>query len=201
MNMYDGPVPKTWRPAKPETDKRILDAHEIRSLIGAAHDPHIRLALILLFGTAARVGAILDLTWDRVDLERRSINLRLPDSVTRKGRAVVPMNASVHTALQSAREAALSDYVVEYAGGPVKSIRKGIGGAVTRSRIGHLTIHEIRHTAAVHLDSAGIPIEKVAQYLRHSNTAVTYRVYGRYRPQHMQDAAEILDFMNMKDLS
>ncbi|WP_417262784.1 hypothetical protein [Celeribacter sp.] len=88
MNMYDRPVPKIWRPAKPETDKRILDSHEIRSLSGAAHDPHIRLALILLFGTAARVGAILDLTWDRVDLEHRSINLRLPDSVTRKGRAM-----------------------------------------------------------------------------------------------------------------
>ena len=44
--------------------------------------------MCLLFGTAARVRAILDLTWDRVDLERWSINLRLPNSVTRKGRAM-----------------------------------------------------------------------------------------------------------------
>nr|WP_321509316.1 site-specific integrase [uncultured Celeribacter sp.] len=199
VRMYNGLAPHIWRPAKPETDKRILNVGEIRALIEAAHDPHIRLALILLFGTAARVGAVLDLTWDRVDLDRKVINLRLPDSITRKGRAVVPMNASVHSALVAAREAALSDYVIEYAGKPVKSIRKGVGNSIARSGIGHLTIHEIRHTAAVHLISAGIPIEKVAQFLGHSNTTVTYRVYGRFRPQHMEDAAQVLDFMNLRN--
>jgi hypothetical protein len=54
---------------------------------------------------------------------------------------------------------------------------------------------------AVHLVSAGIAIEKGAQYLGHPNTAVTYRVYGRYRPQHMQDAAEVLDCMRLQDHS
>ena len=196
--MVSGRPPKIWRPSKPEKDKRILEVSEIRRFIDAAHEPHIRLALILLFGTAARVGAILDLTWDRVDLQRKVINLRLPDSVTRKGRAVVPMNNSVHAALLSAREAALTDYVIEYGGTNVKSIRKGVEGALVRANLGKLTIHEIRHTAAVHLVSAGIPIEKVAQYLGHSNTSVTYRVYGRFMPNHMSDAADVLDFMNLQ---
>ena len=52
-----------WRPSKPQTGKRILNPGEARTLIEMAHDPHIRLALILLLGTAARVGAVLDLTW------------------------------------------------------------------------------------------------------------------------------------------
>lgn len=187
-------APYIWKPAKPETDKRILSRGEAAALIDGAHDPHIRLALILLFGTAARVGAILDLTWDRVNFDSNSINLRLSDSATRKGRAVVPMNGMVRAALSTAHSARLTDNVVEYAGKPVKSIRTGFTGAIQRSGIGHLTIHEIRHTAAVTMLSEGVPIEKVSQMLGHSNTSVTFKVYGRYLPGHMQDAADILDF-------
>ncbi|KII14716.1 integrase [Phaeobacter sp. S60] len=196
--MIEGATPHIWRPTKPESDKRILSAKEIRALISAAHDPHIRLALILLLGTAARVGAILDLTWDRIDLDRGVINLRKDDSATRKGRAVVPMNASARAALQTASDAALSDYVIEYAGGPVKSIRKGVSNAIERAGIGHVTIHELRHTAAVHLLGAGIPIEKVSQYLGHSNVQITFKTYARFLPDQMQDAAEVLDFMNFR---
>ncbi|KIC39394.1 integrase [Leisingera sp. ANG-M7] len=198
VRMIEGGTPHIWRPAKPDSDKRILNAGEIRALISAAHDPHIRLALILLLSTAARVGAVLDLTWDRIDLERGVINLRREDGATRKGRAVVPMNASTRAALQTANDMAMSDYVVEYAGGPVKSIRKGVSNAIERSKIGHVTIHELRHTAAVHLLGAGIPIEKVSQYLGHSNVQITFKTYARFLPDQMQDAAEVLDFMNFR---
>jgi integrase len=191
-------APKIWRPAKPQTDKRILSAGEGRALIEGATDPHIRLALILLLGTAGRVGAILDLTWDRVDFERGCINLRLDDSQTRKGRAVVPMNASTRAALDVAHRAALSDHVIEYAGGQVKSIRKGFMGAVKRSKIGHVRIHDLRHTAAVTMLANGVPMEKVSQVLGHSNTAITFSTYGRYLPEHMEDAVNVLDFMNLK---
>lgn len=191
-------APKIWRPAKPQTDKRILNPGEARALVEGAHEPHIRLALILLLGTAARVGAVLDLTWDRVDFERGTINLRLDDSQTRKGRAVVPMNASTRAALDVAQRAALSDFVVEYAGKQVGSIRKGVQGAITRSGIGHVRIHDLRHTAAVTMLASGVPLEKVSQVLGHSNTAVTFSTYGRYLPEHMQDAVNVLDFMNLK---
>lgn len=199
--MYEADTPHIWRPAKPDVDKRILNAGEIRALIEGADAPHIRLAMILLLGTAARVGAVLDLTWDRVDFERGVINLRREDGQTRKGRAIVPMNASTRAALQTAHEAALSDHVIEYAGGQVKSIRKGISNAVERSGIGHVTIHELRHTAAVHMIGAGIPIEKVAQVLGHSNVSVTHRVYARFMPEQMQDAVEALDFMSLRKRS
>ena len=191
-------APKIWRPSKPEKDMRILNAGEARKLIEAAGMPHIRLALILLLGTAGRVGAVLDLTWDRVDFERGSINLRIADSQTRKGRAIVPMSQGTRAALDVASRAALSDFVVEYAADRVKSIRTGFLNAVERSGIGHVRIHDLRHTAAVTMLANGVPIEKVAQVLGHSNVSVTYRVYGRFMPEHMQDAVNVLDFMNLK---
>ncbi|WP_260083518.1 tyrosine-type recombinase/integrase [Phaeobacter inhibens] len=190
--------PKIWRPAKPQTDKRILSAGEARALIEGAIEPHIRLALILLLGTAGRVGSILDLTWDRVDFERGTINLRLDDAKTRKGRAVLPMNPSTRAALDVAHRTTLSEYVVEYGGGPIKSIRKGFQGAIARSKIGHVRIHDLRHTAAVTMLAKGLPLEKVSQVLGHSNTAITFSTYGRYLPEHMEDAVNVLDFMNLQ---
>lgn len=187
-------APKVWRPEKPQTDKRILNAGEMRALLDATRAPHVRLAVALLLGTAARVGAILDLTWDRVDLDRGVINLRLDDAATRKGRAVLPMNKTTRAALEAAYEAALSDYVIEHGGRPVKSIRNGFTSAVDRAKLGHVRIHDLRHTAAVTMLVAGVPLEKVSQVLGHSNTAVTFSTYGRFLPSHMQDAVDVLDF-------
>jgi integrase len=191
-------APAIWRPEKPQSDMRILTPEEMNRLVDGCHDPHVRLAVILLLGTAARVGAILDLTWDRVDIERGVINLRLDDSQTRKGRAVLPMNRSTRAALASARDAALTDYVIEFKGGPIKCIRKGFTAALKRSGIGHMRIHDCRHTAAVTMLAAGVAMEKVAQVLGHSNTATTERVYGRFRPEHMQDAVNVLDFVKAR---
>ncbi|MEP2717036.1 site-specific integrase [Pseudophaeobacter sp.] len=191
-------APEIERPAKPTPKERYLEKEEIAALIEAASAPHIKLAIHLLFATAGRVGAVLDLTWDRVDLDRGIINLRLNDAKTRKGRAIVPMNDGIRAALQTAKNAALSDYVVEYSGGQVKNIRKGFEAACTRAKLENVTLHTIRHSSAVAMVSNGVPLEKVAQYLGHSNVAITYQTYARFAPGHLQDAAEILDFVELR---
>lgn len=178
--------------------ERFLSKDEVARLIESADAPHIALAIHVLFGTAARFGAVLDLTWDRVDFERSVINLRLDDAKTRKGRAVVPINRGLRAALQTAKDAALSDYVIEWGGNRVASIRKGFKGAVRRSGLKDVTLHTIRHSAAVALVSCGILIVQVAQYLGHSNTTVTYSTYGRFSPGHLTEAAEVLDFVKLK---
>ncbi|GHE88609.1 hypothetical protein GCM10016455_05930 [Aliiroseovarius zhejiangensis] len=47
--------------------------------------------------------------------------------------------------------------------------------------------------------AAGQSIEAVAQYLGHSNTAITYRTYARFLPEHLADAAEILNFDEVRE--
>ena len=41
---------------------------------------------------------------------------------------------------------------------------------------------------------SGVPMSKISQYLGHSSTTVTERVYARYAPDHLREEAEILDF-------
>jgi len=187
-------VPHIEMPPKPDSDVRPLTDPQIHALIDNCGAPHIRLAVILLLATGARQGSILDLTWARVDLDRGVIDLRLPDGVTRKGRAVVPINRMARAALESAYQARLTDYVVEWAGKPIRSIRTGYTAALNRAGLRNVSIHQIRHTVAVRMLAAGQAIEVVSQYLGHSNTAITFKTYARFMPEHLEDAAEILNF-------
>ena len=191
-------APHIFRPHKPAPKDRYLNETEIDRLLSADCEPHIKLAIHLMLATAGRIGAILELTWDRVDLERGQIDLRLDAAGPRKGRAVVPITPTLRAALLAAKDAALSDYVVEWAGDQVKSIRRGFDRAVASAGLADVSPHVLRHTAAVHLAKAGIPMTKISQYLGHSNTAVTERVYARFAPDHMQDAAAVLDFGKLR---
>ena len=186
-------APHIERPSQPAPkDRRLTDA-EVARLLAAEAEPHIRLATILMLTTAARVSAILELTWDRVDFDRGLIHLRRPDLTTRKGRAAPPMNATARAALVAAREAALSPWVIEWAGGPVRSIKKGFAAMARRAGLTDVSPHVLRHTAACRLAEAGIPMAEIAQYLGHSNVRVTEAVYARFSPDHLRKAASALE--------
>lgn len=87
---------------------------------------------------------------------------------------------------------------MEYGGQRVSSIHKRFSNAVTRTGLEGVALHTLRHSPALAMVSSGIPIEKVAQYLGHSNVAVTYSTYGRFAPEHLSDAAEVLEFGNLR---
>lgn len=180
-------------PPKPPPREHHLTRAQGSLLVKSAVRPHIRLFIILALMTAGRVSAILQLTWDRVDLVGRTIDLRDPTrDLTPKGRAKVPMNETAHRALSEARKWAMTDHVIEYGGRPVVSVKKGVAAAAERAGL-VVTPHVLRHTAAVWMVESGIPISVVAQYLGHTNPAVTYRVYARYSPEHLQKAASTLE--------
>jgi integrase len=191
-------APHVFRPQKPAPKDRYLTEPEVQRLLAADCEPHVRLAIIVMLTTAARMGAVLDLTWDRVDMTRGQIDLRLDATGPRKGRAVVPINGTLRAALTAAKEAAMSDHVIEWAGESVKSIRRGFERAAANAGLEGVGPHTLRHTAAVHMAAGGIALHKISQYLGHSNTAVTERVYSRFAPDHMQDAAAVLDFGKLR---
>jgi integrase len=64
---------------KPRARTRHLTRADFDKLLGACTMPHIRLFAILAIGTAGRMGAILDLTWDRIDFAAGLIHLDDPE--------------------------------------------------------------------------------------------------------------------------
>lgn len=181
-------------PSPPPPRDRYLTKTEYQKLLAGCVQPHIRLFIILALMTAGRKTAILELTWDRVDFDRGLIKLGVVGERNRKGRATVPMTDRARAELLQAKEAAQTPYVIEYAGGKVLDIKKGFAAAVTRAKLKDVTPHDLRHSAAVWMAEAGVPIPEIAQFLGHTDPSITFRVYARYSPTHLRKAASALDF-------
>lgn len=193
-------APHIERPSKPNPSERYLTRQQARALRDASTVPHVKLFIVLAQTTGARSAALLQLTWDRVDFDRGLIDLRNPEIVVpHKGRAIVPMNRDARAALMEARSGALSPYVIEWAGKKVRSVRRGLRVTAQRAGVGHVSPHMLRHSTAVHLAEAGVPMSEIAQYLGHANTRETERVYARYSPTHLRNAAATLEYDDLSE--
>lgn len=191
---YGDNAPKLWLPPASPPRDRWLTKPEARKLVDAAKSPHVRLFLILGLATGARSNAILDLTWDRVDFLHGTIDYRPAGrEQTNKRRTVVPMNATARAALEVAYEARLSDYVIEFGGKQVASIKKAIQRLSAATGIA-VSPHVLRHTCAVWMAQADVPMQKISQYLGHTSITVTANTYARYSPSFMQDAGAAAEF-------
>lgn len=192
------PPPYVWVPTKPAARERVLTDDEVDRLLAGCTMPHVRLFVTLALCTGARSSALLELTWDRVDLEAGTIDLRRPEPVNpltkkvRKGRAVVPMNATARAVLSQAKAEALSDHVIEWNGQAIKKIRKGFEEACRRAGLEGVTPHDLRRTAATWADEAGIDPQRIARLLGHVNVA-SGEAYRHPRPEALRQAAEVLD--------
>jgi integrase len=171
-----------------------LTREEYRALRDASKSvPHLYVFVVLAYSTAGRASAILELTWDRVDFDHRLIQLGYGEARV-KGRATVPMTEVCHVTLEEARRSSISDYVVEYAGRRVRSVKRAFKAAVERAGLRpEVSPHVLRHSAAVHMAESGVPMSEISQYLGHTSTGVTERVYARFSTQYLRKAANALE--------
>lgn len=188
-------LPVMWFPRRPPPKDHHLTREQVRAMVDGAKLPHVALFIILAITTGARMTAILELTWDRVDMACRRINLQTSGADRpMKGRAVVPINDTAFEALAAAKTRARSDFVVEYAGGKVLSVKKGLANAAARAGIGFpVGAHIFRHSAAVWMAEAGASMPSIAQYLGHSNSRITEEVYARFTPKFLEQNAAALE--------
>ena len=149
--------------------------------------PHIYVFVRLALATGARKGAILDLTWDRVDLDRRIILFQVPGRrQTKKRRPGVPINPQLYVVLCRAREMATTNHVIEHNGGSVRSVAQAFRTARNAAGLGpDVTEHVMRHTVATWLAMDGERLERIADLLGTDHGTV-WRVYRKYQPDHLR---------------
>lgn len=185
-------APTIKLPARPEGRIRWLTREEAGRLVDACHAPHVRLFVLIALHTGARSGAILSLTWERVDMDARVIDFRVPGAErTRKRRVQAPINDTLFAALSAARGLAASESVIEWAGGGIARIVRGFRESAARAGLKGVTPHVLRHTAVTWLLQAGIPVWTVAGYVGMTAEMVD-QVYGHHHTGQMRDAARAL---------
>jgi integrase len=184
-------APHVELPPPPSRDY-WLTREEVAKLIAACKTPHVRLFIMLAYYTAAQRGAILELTWDRVHFDRRRIDYERPGRrQTKKRRITVPINDRLLAALIEAKEAALTEYVIEWRGKPVSDVDTAFSTAATDAGVPDCTAHILRHTAATHMVMAGVALEEVARMLGDTK-AMVEKVYGHHSPEYLRRASEAL---------
>lgn len=179
-------------PSAPPPRDRALSRAEYARLLEACELPHIRLFVVLALHTGGRASALLELTWDQIDFDRGRVALSKGED-RRKGRATVPMTAPAREALETAYKERTSDFVIEWAGRPLKSIKRAFRAACAAARLSGVTPHVLRHTCAVWQAEAGVPMSQIAQYLGHTNSRITEAVYARYSPEFLRAGARALE--------
>lgn len=78
-------VPRLIDPDPARAKGRAYTDDEIAKLLKHA-GPDLRLQILMAVTMGMRLGEIMDLTWDRIDLERNTIHLRAEDTKIRKAR-------------------------------------------------------------------------------------------------------------------
>ena len=182
----------------PAKDRWLTKQEAAALLRGARADPqakgHLPRFILLALYTAARKAAILDLGWDRIDLERERLDLNPEGRVeTTKGRARLPIPRRLLTMLRYWRARAKKGApVVAIAGQPVGSIKKSFRAACLRAGLKDVTPHTLRHTAATWMAQAGVPMGIICAYLGQSEAHTTAR-YIHHHPDHLKSAAAALN--------
>lgn len=182
-------APVIWRPAAPERVNRALTRPEFRTFLEHVKAPHARLYMTLGLATCARPSALLEITWDRVDFDRGTIDLNPAGRLqNKKRRPVVPIAVYLRGPLLEAYAARRTDHVIERGGKAVANIKKAFSAASKRSGV-HATAYTLRHTGAVWRAEDGIEMPELAQLMGHDNSITTEKHYARYTPTYLRKAA------------
>ena len=118
----------------------------------SAAKPHLKPVLLTAYQLGQRFGEIVGLTWDRVDLKRGFITLRVNDTKTKTGRRV-PMTPDVRLTLQRlAKVRSIVDkHVFMYKGRPLQRISRSFRTALKDAGITDFRFHDLRHCASTNL--------------------------------------------------
>ena len=189
---------------EPEGRVRWLTRAESEALLRAAeansgYVPHLADFVRLALHTGCRKQELLGLEWKRVDLSAGLFYLESEHTKTKRRRSV-PLNRVAREAIMSRlrfREAhcAKSEWVFahKHPDGPrVQDVKKSFATACLTAGIKNFRIHDLRHTCAAWLVSAGVPLAEVRDLLGHSTVRMTER-YAHLAPENVRAAVTVLE--------
>ncbi len=136
---------------------------------------YIKLALVIADFTAMRIGEILKLTWDNVDLESEESKIYIP--ISKSGiKRHVPIHNNLKEILKKEKNGSNSKFVINKNNRPINRINKGFKNASQKADLGNTWIHDLRHRAITRWVQEELPIPAIMAATGHA----TYSAFKRY---------------------
>ncbi len=201
-NESDLPNPVKGRKLRqPEGRIRWISRAEAAQLISAARAsekaPHLAPFITLALHTGMRKNELLGLEWSRVDLQANLIFLEAKHTKTKR-RRTIPINSIARSALieqtrHRAKHCPASPWVFSTTSGDrLGDLKRSFATACRRAGIKDFRIHDMRHTCAAWLVTAGVPLPEVRDLLGHRSITTTEK-YAHLSPDNVRAAVETLE--------
>jgi integrase len=182
-NPFDG-VRRLREAARPI---RVLDAAEVRALMDACPDLRWRGLIFLAATTGLRLGELLRLEWQDVDMATGTLTVRSTDAApTKSGRSrQAPLVPDALALLREMRASAPGPRVfVTDDGTPmVNNVQRDFHCIARRAGVRPCTIHDLRRTFITALQQAGVPLRTVQRLAGHASAETTLRYYTAVMPE------------------
>ena len=166
---------------RPRQDKRlpvVLSKYEIKKIITCERNLKHRLLLMMVYASGLRVGEVVRLKRQDIDIRRKLINIR-----SAKGRK------DRYTLISDMVISALKDYYSKYeitdwlftGADPekhlvIRSVQQVFKQAIKKAKIEKpASIHSLRHSFATHLLESGTDLRYIQELLGHSSVRTTER--------------------------
>ncbi len=177
-------VKKTLKKGSDVRD-RILSPTEFETLLKHAKG-HTKGIIAMGYYTGMRRGEILSLTWDKVNLKSRFIDLEPEDTKDREARNI-PICDELYKMLYDMpnriQASGKDNHVFLFRGKPVADIRRGLKDSCKKAGIkygrfvkGGFIFHDLRHTFNTNMRKAGVSEGVIMKITGHS----TREMFDRY---------------------
>jgi integrase len=179
------------RPEPPEQRPLFLTKQQFNQLLDGVDDKDFRELIITGVSTGLRLGELVNLEWEHVDLIRRIIDVvNTTEHVTKNKKSrSIPLSEQMHRLLALRKERSVCRYVFhrnlrkyndEYVS---KQFKKFVRKAKLNDKI---HFHTLRHTFASWLVQSGVSLYEVQRLLGHSNISTTM-VYSHLQVEERHD--------------
>jgi integrase len=216
-NPCEGSRRSSERRAEPKKFIVWTDA-ELRTLLETAADDRLEALWRLAVASGARRGELLGATWLGFSAAQGTVTIAQQVTPTRGGATITPcktngshrtirLDADTVAAIEAHRERQLGEreaagdayedrdlIFCDELGSPIAPNRltEQFGELRKRAKIRPGRLHDVRHSAATHLLTRGIPVHIVAARLGHSSPVVTLTTYAHVLPTSDEQAAEVM---------
>ena len=191
-------IPKIRLFPEQNTRDGLLEEKQYRALRDVLREryPYLWPLLVVGYHTGARLGELLALRWDQVDWERNQIRLHQPQTKGKEARTL-PIYGDMHEALREAlrdRNEYFPEcrWIFNRAGGRIVDFRKAWSTACRLAGVEGLQFHDLRRSATVMMDRAGIPHDVSRQITGHKTDAMRRR-YRIVPEKELQQAGETIE--------
>lgn len=208
---------------KPKTrhvEMQVYKPEQASQLLAAAQRDRLEALYVLMLTTGCRLGELLGLRWDALNLERRELHVTsvlkevkgqrsLGEPKTPHSRRTIPLTQLAVDLLRNHHVAQLAEqlkYGPDW--NPQQLVFCSTAGTaylmsnwhrsqyrplLKRAGLPYIRPHDIRHTAATLLLLDGVPVIVVSRMLGHANVAFTLQTYGHVLAEMREMARDAME--------